>query len=730
MITKITISNTASYEEATSLETEKRINLVYGLNGSGKTTICDYLQSLNSPEFKDCQADGFNPDQQKILVYNRKFIEENFYESSTQAGVFTLAKGNANAKQIIKQATNKQNELQVKLDSIRSNLSAKEKELETLTEQATKETWKIKRKHAGGDRVFYNAGFLDGLQGDSKKLFEYIIGVSIKSINTTLEEIKKDLLDIGEGVDPRDDIQLLSSDKLTKIETHDLFQEEIIGNQNSSVSGLIKQLDNSDWMKQGLGYLGKAGMECPFCQQETLTDELTKAIRNYFDKNYDEKTKKLKRLKQTYQELKDSIDSKYYERDFFDAVQASELTVLFEKLNATLDRNLNKIQTKTKSVSQKIVLESTKAVIDEINNFISDRNDEIDSFNQKIANKDQTIETLKTNFWQVLRNEYDTTISHYDTNKLKLEKEIQKITKSCEVIERQISNQAKRILKAQEQTTNIDQTIEAINLHLKDFGIQSFKIVKYKGDDGDCYRIERDYEPKTPVFQSLSEGEKTVISFLYFVELCKGKESETDLKRKIIVIDDPISSLSHMYIFNVAQLIKKTFLEDLKNQDGGSEYLQCFILTHSLYFFHELVDTNDQKRQQHQSFFRITKASASQISSMKHSEIRNEYEAYWDIVKTATDENMPLVANAMRNIIEHFFGFIEKADSISNAFQSDELADNKFQAFLRYMNRESHTDRINISDYKEFDQGIFQEAFKKVFEASSHIEHYEKYYGN
>ena len=669
MISKITISNTTSYIEATSLETEKRINLVYGLNGSGKTTICDYLQTLHAPEYKDCKIDGFNPAQQKILVYNRKFIEENFYVSPTQAGIFTLAKDNARAKQTIKQATDKKKELQGKLDSTQAGLNTKGEALTTLTDQATQETWKIKKEYTGGDRVFDKAGFLDGLKGDSKKLFEYIIGVPIKSINTTLEEIKKELLDIGESVDLRSDIQSLSSDELKKVETHDLFQEEIVGSQNSSVSGLIERLENSDWVKQGLGYLGKAGMECPFCQQKTLTDELTEEIRNYFDKDYEKKIQELKQLEQAYQEMRDAIDSKDYERDFFDATQASELTTLFEKLNNTLDQNLNKIQTKTKSASQKIALKPTKAIIDKINEFISDRNDEIKSFNLKVTNRVQTMATLKTKFWQTLRKEYDTTISHYVTSKLKLEKESKQIVKSCELIKQQISTQEERISKAQKQTINIDQTIEAINSHLEDFGIQSFKIVKHKGDDGDCYKIKRDYEQNAPVFKSLSEGEKTVISFLYFVELCKGKSSATDIKSKIIIIDDPISSLSHMYIFNVAQLIKRTFLDDIKNQGGSGKYLQCFILTHSLYFFHELVEKKDQTRQQHQNFFRITKASASQINSMQHSEIQNEYEAYWDIVKNATDENMPLVANAMRNIIEHFFGFIEKADSVNNVFQ-------------------------------------------------------------
>jgi wobble nucleotide-excising tRNase len=58
---------------------------------------------------------------------------------------------------------------------------------------------------------------------------------------------------------------------------------------------------------------------------------------------------------------------------------------------------------------------------------------------------------------------------------------------------------------------------------------------------------------------------------------------------KIIVIDDPISSLSHIYVFNIAQLIRKYFLK-------YNTYHQVFILTHSLYFLHELFHGVEEKK--------------------------------------------------------------------------------------------------------------------------------------
>ena len=43
MITKINLNNVASYKSLTALETDKKVNLIYGLNGTGKSTLSNYL---------------------------------------------------------------------------------------------------------------------------------------------------------------------------------------------------------------------------------------------------------------------------------------------------------------------------------------------------------------------------------------------------------------------------------------------------------------------------------------------------------------------------------------------------------------------------------------------------------------------------------------------------------------------------------------------------------------
>lgn len=71
------------------------------------------------------------------------------------------------------------------------------------------------------------------------------------------------------------------------------------------------------------------------------------------------------------------------------------------------------------------------------------------------------------------------------------------------------------------------------------------------------YFLKRiDAEPSDNVFKTLSEGEKNFISFLYFYQLCLGTDNiDRSSKKKIIVIDDPVSSLDSQALFIVTTLI-------------------------------------------------------------------------------------------------------------------------------------------------------------------------------
>ena len=220
----------------------------------------------------------------------------------------------------------------------------------------------------------------------------------------------------------------------------------------------------------------------------------------------------------------------------------------------------------------------------------------------------------------------------------------------------------------------------------------------------------------------MSEGEKNLISFLYFIEKCRGTDdanNQADLTNRIIVIDDPVSSLSHTYVFDIAQLIKRHFFEE--------SYKQLFVLTHSLYFLSEIIKTEEDKK-----LFRVYKDSNSCILEMSKDEIQNDYQAYWQVIKDFSAERIGVssvvLANSMRNILEYFFGFI-RADK--NFRQTKQKLEKDYPAFTRYMNRESHSDAVNAPfDIKEIDPSHFMEAFNKVFKEAGFESHYETMMGS
>jgi hypothetical protein len=49
----------------------------------------------------------------------------------------------------------------------------------------------------------------------------------------------------------------------------------------------------------------------------------------------------------------------------------------------------------------------------------------------------------------------------------------------------------------------------------------------------------------------------------------------------------------------------------------------------------------------------------------------------------------------------------------------------KYQAFCRYVNRESHSVGQNLMDMKEFDYQVFKEGLRLVFEATGYSEHFK-----
>jgi wobble nucleotide-excising tRNase len=716
VITEIHMDAVASFKHAASLSTDKKINLVYGLNGTGKSTISNFLYAPTESCFAQCRK---SPEQAApILVYNQRFIQDNFFVADGLKGIFSLSKENKAAEEKIAVATKRLEELNQSLERERAAKEQVNQEFATQKQQAIEEAWKIKTKYSGGDRVLEYC--LDGLKGQKEKLFSHLHGVTKQKTEPekTIEMLRSEVDALtGNAAQQQPALPLLAF-SASDVELEPIFQVSILGNTDSEVATLIDSLGNSDWVKQGLGFLPKAlegsKASCPFCQEKTITSKFLSSITEYFDENYQKQLDALASLRDRYisAQAELQIVETFVDHPFAKD-HSKSLAIKHQAIIDTLRGNVLTIEQKIKNPKALQAPVSTAAAVAEFNGEVSTINSVISAYNQRLINRNAALASLRDEFWFVMRWQYDQTMVRFEADLLATNLKLKALDGKISKIDAGIADAKKQIVSAQKETVNIDVAVEAINAGLLDLGIDDFKIAKHSEN---LYRVVR-IGDSADAFHTLSEGEKMVISFLYFCELCEGKvNSEDTHAQRIVVLDDPISSLSHIFVFNVGQLIRSVFFK-------GERCSQIFVLTHSLYFFYELTDPNHDRRKQNQRLFRITKSSSgSSIQEMKYEEIQNDYQAYWSVVNDSA-QPPALIANCMRNIVEYFFNFVRKKD-LNNVFLMPELQDVKFQAFCRYVNRESHSLGQNIIDMKEFQYEIFKEGLKLVFVRTGYADHF------
>lgn len=82
------------------------------------------------------------------------------------------------------------------------------------------------------------------------------------------------------------------------IEESPLLSKAIVGNKNSSVSGLIELLGNAKWVDEGIQYVHMDGevANCPFCQQQTISKIFLDKLQDYFDESYKTDKAEIERL--------------------------------------------------------------------------------------------------------------------------------------------------------------------------------------------------------------------------------------------------------------------------------------------------------------------------------------------------------------------------------------------------------------------------------------------------
>ncbi|MTI88310.1 MAG: hypothetical protein FH748_10110 [Balneolaceae bacterium] len=271
MISKISLNKVASYKKLSVLETDKKVNLIYGLNGTGKSILSNFLYLPTHPDYKHSSVDGLD-ESHDILVYNETFIQDIFYESESLPGIFTLSKENKEAEQRIANAEKEINRIEKEKEVKEKELANEESHLTEIRKTAKNKIWEIKKDYTGGDRVLEFS--LEGYKGDSNKLLTFIESIEKPESKPqkSIDQLKQEVQSLSGGNAQKYNLLPQISFTVHDIEQNDLFEKQIIGNENSSVAGLINKLGNSDWVKDGIKYLPKELNQekeaCPFASKK------------------------------------------------------------------------------------------------------------------------------------------------------------------------------------------------------------------------------------------------------------------------------------------------------------------------------------------------------------------------------------------------------------------------------------------------------------------------------
>jgi len=297
------------------------------------------------------------------------------------------------------------------------------------------------------------------------------------------------------------------------------------------------------------------------------------------------------------------------------------------------------------------------------------------------------------------------------------------------------------------QTVSTKDAVDNINLILKSTGFEGFEVAeKDTVNNISQYYLKRNGSTdENPVFRSLSEGEKNFISFLYFFQLCVGTDDieNNSTKKKIIVIDDPVSSLDSQSLFVVSTLVHQLILRKGNNPKAdkklfkNTNVLQVFVLTHNLYFYKE---ASFEKRSICTDFwhYRITKTNnISGILGSYNRTVFDDYSLLWQTLKEING-NLPadsslniVIANTMRRVIESFVNFIGLGKDSWGAVLNENAEEPSYYikcSFISTINDESHKVTALDSIYyqkiiNEQPQLLF-DIFKEIF-ISIGKEHYE-----
>lgn len=728
MIDSLSLKNVATYDNSGIQMTNlKKVNFIYGTNGCGKTTVSNLLGNPSDPLFPDCSIVWKHGLPLKVLVYNKDFRDKNFGKGKID-GVFTLGEATKEEIEAI-------NQMQINLVEIKDNGIKKKEALEKLIadkhrieEEFRDEVWVNVYKEYEDD---FKEAFVGGMKRETFKnkiLAEFANNTSeLRTYDELTEKAKTIFGDVPTAMPL---ISSISFNRILEVEVNKIWQKKIIGKVDVEIALLIQKLNLNDWVNEGRNYLQEDQI-CPFCQQTTITEDFKKQLEDYFDESFTADTGLVKVLADEYNRVAINLVNTLEQ---IEATEKSNITskldidtfsALLRTVSSQFITNKELLNNKIKEPSRSIKLIPLGEQLETIAKKLTEANAKIKTHNEIVTNYSSEKANLIKAVWKYLSNEFKVKTETFQKKSAGMQTGIDALLRQRQELLDSYNALGQKIKDENKNVTSVQPSVDEINRILKSYGFLNFEIVPSKSEKNQ-YHVQR--EDGCIAESTLSEGEITFITFLYFLQLTKGStKEETITEERILVVDDPISSLDSNVLFVISSLIKE-IIRTIKKDEGNIK--QIILLTHNVYFHKEVSFVDGRTPENGDTNFWILRRnynkSAIQSFGMKNP-IHNSYELLWQELKNRDKNSGMTIQNTMRRIIEHYFKILGKYvdDNLITSFtnqQEQEIC----RSLVCWINDGSHCipDDLFI-EHQDATIDKYFEVFKKIFIQMRHEEHYK-----
>ena len=519
--------------------------------------------------------------------------------------------------------------------------------------------------------------------------------------------------------------------KLCSIEKSELWKKKIVGKSDVEIAPMIQKLGLSDWVNQGVSYIGEDST-CPFCQEKTITEKLIKQFESYFDATYKNNLNELDQLitqhKHETTNILHLLETIIKDQESLpnSKLKLETFKLLLKTLHAQVLRNNSSIENKKKEPSRSIDVFSYRDILEQFQILISDCNVEVKKHNDMVSDLKNQKAILTCQVWKYLVDKHKVILESKFKDIKNLNNAITGVKESLQKQKNKKDELDNLIKEATKNITSVQPAIDSINKVLRFYGCTNFKIVESKTNPNH-YQIER--EDGTRAETTLSEGESTFITFLYFMELANGSVSADAISTdRILVIDDPISSLDSNIMFVVSSLIKNVMVNI--NQKVGI-VKQLIVLTHNVYFHKEVSYGCSKISNAYFWIIRKNNNLSEIIPYERENPIHSSYQLLWKEIKLNSSDNDYCLStislqNTMRRIIENYFKILGKYTDNSIIYKFTDQGEQLIcRSLLCWVNDGSHciTDDTSVEQFG-LEPQRYLNVFKKIFVVMGHEEHY------